>query len=133
MNYFLGYDNSTPLFIGGKSHGTKRRVPKEWGQYVQVPIDLDLVDLYRSRASFGLKEVRRTTETYRREIFIVEDRRFEIMMHESLPAHAGFMLMLSTVGAHPDLVKRVANLEWENQCLKAENRFLKEMMKEVFQ
>ena len=57
-------------------------------------------------------------ERYRQEWLVADGRKFRLFIHESLPTHAALMLMMSMTGEHPDLVKRIAELEAENRVLK---------------
>jgi hypothetical protein len=117
MNYFLSYNNAEPLFVGGHAHGTKRRVPEAWGRYIQVPLPREYPPRFYRSGDIGDPFFK--TEMYRQEWFLAAGRRFRLMIHESLPTHAALMLMMSTVGEHPDLVKRVRELEEENRALKS--------------
>ena len=117
MNYFLSYDNACPLFVGGHHHGQKRPVPSDrryWNMHVKAPRgSICDYDLRRGYEDFSIQ-----TECYRAEWVLAEVRRFRILVHDALTPSAAFMLMMSTVGEHPDLVQRVKELEAENKALK---------------
>ena len=115
MIFFLAYDNSYPLFVGGKNHGKKCHVQKEYRRFLR-PVYAEPV--FRFSRDLGFESAGCETEEYREEWFMADDRRFRIFIHVSLPVHAALMLMLSMTGEHPDLVKRIKELEDENRALK---------------
>jgi len=120
MNYFLTYDNAVPLFVGGHSHGKKRSVPLDGCRYwtVALPMEFGSRCAYERELSPDDFRMSRSTEVYRVQWIVADNRRFRILVHEVLTPSAALMLMMSTVGEHPDLVQRVKELEAENKALK---------------
>lgn len=120
MNYFLGYDNSHPMLIGGQNHGRKMRVQAEWYHLV-VPLKRDLTcRLNEMPIRFDDPQfiTMMRTERYRQEWFLAEGRKFRLFIHEQLPTHGALMLLLSLAGEQPDMAKRIQHLEEENRVLK---------------
>lgn len=105
MNYFLHYNNAVPLFIGGHSHGQKFPVEDHY-RFYRLPVPSD-------SPRFSL-----SVETYRREIFVADGRRFHIFVHEPLTPSAALMLMFGTVAESSQLNRRIQELERENAILK---------------
>ena len=121
MNYFLHYDNSAPLFVGGCWHGRRDRYVPDGSRFLEV-VEPRPVPSFRDVEKGIYSSVK--TQLYRERWFVADGRRFRLMVHEVLTDSAALMLMMSTVGEHPDLVKRVQELE-------AENRALKRLLREV--
>jgi len=118
MNYFLHYDNSNPLFIGGMHHGQKHRVPlkeKHWRLYQRPEVDWGMT-LSRF-AQFGPSEAVQAWN-YVALRCIANGREFRLFAHESLDADSAFMLLMSTCAANLGLLKRIKELEDENRTLK---------------
>jgi len=122
MNYFLHYNNSEPLFVGGRIHGQNHRVPlayEAWKVATLPKIDYKYRSDSLALTPSPAEPPHIQTELYRQQWICSNGRDFRIFVHEYLTPDAAFMLLLSTCGADPELRRRIAELEAENRTLKS--------------
>jgi len=121
-NYFLAYDNSVPVFIGGPQHGKRDvAVPANYRSFrIAEPPPRDYLDGRnidnQGQLSIGIHQY------WERWLVCDDGREFRMMVHDALPVSAAIMLLFSSF---VDGAGEIARLTAENFRLKQENAMLR--------
>lgn len=121
MNYFLSYNNLTPLFIGGIAHGKRDRfIPKE--AHWQSVAHMHRLGLPRFRDNMEMDHIQ--VDNYRVDWWELDGVPFRVFIHQPLDRKSAMMILFGNAERVAELEKRVQELERENDFLKKQADYL---------